>query len=186
MLKYTKTTALVCLLGLMPVIGNSQTCKQSSIPATTPTSQFIDNADGTVTDKQTGLMWKRCGEGQTWVNATCIGNATGYTWQAALLRAQSVNSKGGFAGQVDWRVPNIKELRSITERQCTFPVINLTVFPRTAAVAVSSGSTTGIFWSSSPVTDNPQDPWAVDFSYGDDFGGNKDDYYHVRLVRSGQ
>ncbi|MDP2902572.1 MAG: hypothetical protein Q8N96_05635 [Methylovulum sp.] len=42
---------------------------------TTPTSDFTDNNDGTVTHKTTGLTWMRCAMGQTWTGAACTGTA---------------------------------------------------------------------------------------------------------------
>lgn len=139
MLKQIHLALLAGLMALLPVVGVAQTCKPESIPASTPTGRFTDHADGTVTDNQTGLMWKKCSEGQTWNSATngCDGSAALYTWKAALERAQAVNG-GGSTG---WRVPNIKELNSIVEVQCAEPAINLAVFPNTPS---------GAFWTSSP------------------------------------
>ncbi len=51
--------------------AGAQTCNHDSIPATAPASRFSDNGDGTATDTLTGLLWKRCSEGQTWDGATC-------------------------------------------------------------------------------------------------------------------
>ena len=61
------------------------------------------NLNGTVTDTRTGLTWKKCSEGQT--GANCDGEATIYSWEHAIQQANNVNSKGGFAGFKDWRVP---------------------------------------------------------------------------------
>lgn len=165
------------LMTLCPFFTQAaQTCKPESIQASTPTAQFSDHNDGTVTDTQTGLMWKRCSEGQAWdaVNATCANEAGSYTWQAALRLAATVNSTG-FAGHTDWRVPNVKELRSITERQCFAPGINATVFPATP---------TAFYWSSSPSTSNPSFAWTIGF--GQSNYSNRisvTTQFSVRLVR---
>lgn len=106
-----------------------------------PTSSYVLHDDGTATDKQTGLMWKRCLEGQTWdgsINA-CIGTASNNAWLAALALAEGST----YAGHADWRLPNIKELYSTVETCRDRPTINLEVFPTT------DGGGTEV-WSSSP------------------------------------
>jgi Protein of unknown function (DUF1566) len=175
--KSIQTTALTCVLGLLPVIGIGQTCKTASIPASTPTRQFINNNNGTVTDTKTGLMWKRCSEGQTWNSVTCSGSAADFTWKAALQRAQTHN-RIGFAGFKDWRLPNVKELFSIVEKQCYAPAINLTIFPSKGYYA--------LFWSSSPsATTAGDDAWGVYFDSGyATWLSYKNNGVQVRLVRS--
>jgi len=157
-------------------VALAQTCQTTTIPATTPTSRFTVHGNGTVTDTKTGLMWKQCSEGLSGADCS-VGGAGAYTWQGALQQAQTVNVGSGFAGYTDWRVPNVKELRSITERQCYAPSINTTIFPNT----VSS-----LYWSSSPVADFSNGAWLVYFYYGTDGWHYKDSNYYVRLVRSGQ
>ena len=169
----------------LPVLAYAQICQPQNIPATTPTSQFTDHRNGIVTDNKTGLMWKKCSEGQTWDNNTnsCNGTAASYVWKSALQQAQSLNTKGGFAAYTDWRVPNISELESIVEKQCYQPAINLNIFPN---VSFSESQ----FWSSSPAPtlgNGNYGAWLVNFVYGGDEGLNKNDYgLSVRLVRSGQ
>lgn len=70
--------------------------------------RFRVNSDGTVSDSNKGLMWKRCSEGLS--GATCQGGSLQtYTWQKAMdLKGSS------FAGYSDWRLPTIKELRGLT------------------------------------------------------------------------
>ncbi len=175
----------VFLVVIFPVLSNAQICKPESIPATTPVFQFKNNGDGTVTDTKTGLMWKRCGEGQVWNSVTdgCDGSIVGYTWKAALEQVQAINNMGGFAGYTDWHLPNVKELQSIVERQCYSPAINLTIFPNTS----------NTFWTSSIILGYGSRYQAsiIEFSNGD--GGSwhldkdKDNYHFgsiaVRLVR---
>ncbi|MEQ1638511.1 MAG: DUF1566 domain-containing protein [Methylococcales bacterium] len=134
----TTTQLLICALVLMPLISNAQTCVPY-ISASTPDSQFTNNNDGTVTDIKTGLMWKRCTEGQTFSGGTCTGVPSNQNWQAALQQVKTVNVSG-FAGFNDWRLPNINELNSIVEWQCYLPALNLNVFPDTLARSLWSSS----------------------------------------------
>jgi len=154
--------------------SQAQTCKDY-IPDNTPNSRYTDNGNSTVTDNDTGLMWKQCVEGLT--GAGCAtGAATGHTWQAALALATTVNS-AGFADYNDWRVPNLTELESLAARNCFNPAINSSLFPNDPASVV---------WSSSPVAGNSGSAWSIVFYFGYTVNGNRSIYDYVRLVRSGQ
>ena len=148
-----KKTALVILWGTLAAanVGAQQVCP-SGIPQTTPTADFTDHGNGTVTHQPTGLMWKQCMEGLS--GAGCSSGAvSSLTWQQALQLADGHI----FAGYSDWRLPNIKELRSIVERACSSPAVNLSVFPN------DSGS---IVWTGSPHTYNEFHAWGVYFDLG--------------------
>lgn len=151
-------TILVTLILAMICAASSfaQTCN-SAIVATTPTSRFVNNDNGTVTDKATGLVWKRCSEGQNWDGTTCTGIYTLHDWQSAL----QAGSDAVFAGESDWRLPNKNELASLVESQCITPAINTTIFPATPAAA--------LFWSSSPYAGAElwsSEAWSVSFIHG--------------------
>jgi len=62
-------------------------------------NNFVDNGDGTITDKATGLMWMQ------------NDNGSGILWEEALSYAENFS----FAGFSDWRLPDIKELQSIID-----------------------------------------------------------------------
>ncbi|MGB4499160.1 MAG: hypothetical protein WBI40_10735, partial [Methylococcaceae bacterium] len=62
----------------LPLVVVAQTCQTASIPATTPTNRFTVNNNGTVSDSKTGLMWKKCSEGQSGADCSS-GSATPYT-----------------------------------------------------------------------------------------------------------
>jgi len=66
------------------------------------TNDFHDNADGTITDRATGLMWSQADSG------------TGMNWQNALAWAQKQNT-GKYLGHDDWRLPSVKELQSLVD-----------------------------------------------------------------------
>lgn len=136
--------------------SHADSCKASTRPASTPTERFSLNANGSVLDKQTGLTWMRCALGQTWKAGTCVGTATGYTWQDTDW-AKDILNLDGYAGHTDWRIPLVPELASIVELGCLDHRINATVFPQTPP---------GVFWSSS------EKPKAEDYAYALDFGAS--------------
>ena len=65
-------------------------------------NDFHDNADGTITDRATGLMWSKADSGK------------GMNWQEALAWVQKKNAEK-FLGHDDWRLPSVKELQSIVD-----------------------------------------------------------------------
>lgn len=138
---------------------------------TTPSSDFINNKDGTVTHKKTGLTWMRCQMGKTWTGSYCSGKAITYTHDQAVALTTI------FSGKNDWRLPSIAELQTIVERESYHPAINKKLFPH---------ATSNRFWSSSPYAGDTNAAWIVNFSYGDSYGGSKNYSNAVRLVRGGQ
>ncbi len=171
----------LCLVLLVILLGNNayanSLCangnENSAIVATTPTADFSDNGDGTVTHHKTGLIWQRCSLGQTWDGSYCIDNATTYNWPASAPQAKD----NLFAGYSDWRLPNKNELASIIEYRCHHPAINSQIFPNTSP----SG-----YWSSSHSSNyGNHTSWSVDFNSGSVYLDVRFHYYHVRLVRGG-
>jgi hypothetical protein len=123
-------------------------CSVNSAQAQTRYSFSTDGAE--VTDSKTGLVWQRCSAGQVWSagTATCTGTAAAYTHEAALGYAQS---------QTGWRLPNVKELSSITDKTRSIPAIDVTVFPATPS---------NWFWTSTPYAGDASVAWGVDFNDG--------------------
>ena len=158
---------LVTVWATFPV--QAQICNDR-VTLTTPTSDFTLHDDATVTHSKTGLMWKRCAEGQS--GASCMGKASGHTWNEALLLAEGAS----FAGYRDWRLPNKNELASLVEEACFEPAINLSVFPATLSER---------FWSSSPMS-SKYNAWVIYFSGGQVNYADRKYGRHVRLVRGGQ
>lgn len=85
-------------------------------------NQFVDNSDGTITDKATGLMWMKDDSGK------------GLNWQDALSYASTYS----FASHQDWRLPDAKELQSIVDY--------------TRAPATSGTAAIDPLFNSSPIT----------------------------------
>jgi hypothetical protein len=169
-MKRNVIAVMLCLaLGCATTARAEQVCE----PGAKPASEFVDHGDGTVTHTRSGLMWKRCAEGQAWRGGTCEGKATGLTWTQAVKAAHDAHD----AGHRDWRVPNIGELMSIVEPRCNQPSINEAVFPATPSAD---------FWSASTSANKAHYAWYVFFSNGYAQSHDKKEAHQVRLVRSGK
>lgn len=124
--------------------------------AVAPAERFQVQAQE-VLDRFTGLVWRRCAEGQVPGEAGCEGRATRMNWRHALRQAQALSTASGQA----WRLPNAKELESIVAHDATGVLIDLLAFP---------GTQPGRYWTATPWAYNP-DPkrpqtWVMDFGEG--------------------
>jgi len=129
-------------------------------------TRFVDNGDGTITDKATGLMWVQDGTG-----AGCNNGAT-LTWNNAIDWAEGLT----FATYSDWRLPNVKELQSIVDYGRVSPAID----------PVFTNTQSDLYWSSTTYAGGSGYAWVVDFLDGYVGLDGKDSAYYVRAVRAGQ
>ncbi len=119
-----------------------------------PIPRFVNNGDGTVTDKLTGLIWL--------MNANCLGAAN---WATAVALANALASGNGACGLSDnstagqWRLPNINELESLIDAGNANPALP-TGYPFTGI------NTSGHYWSSTTFDGNTANAWAISFSDG--------------------
>lgn len=161
------TTAHICWLFRLLCVLLLINGKGLAAPST-PTADFIDHGEGIVTHKLTGFMWKRCVEGQTWNNNTCTGTYATYTHAQALRLPSTYGWRSG------WRLPTLKELRTIMAQENFNPTINTKVFPKTPATA---------FWTAT-VDDNARyGAWNVSFFSGIQHYDLKTEAFAVRLMR---
>jgi len=98
------------------------------------------------------LMWAICLYGQNGSDCS-TGTAWVGSWDGALTELDQTIIGTGYLNYDDWRMPNVKELASIIEAQCSSPSLNPDVFP-----AASAGSAPT--WTSSPDTDDAQNIWS--------------------------
>jgi len=134
-------------------------------------SKFTVNANGTVTDKKTKLMWMQCSIGQS--GSDCSGAGETFTYAYSLQQAININQTG-FADFKDWRVPTLKELTSMVDLTCGKPVLNTTAFPNVPK---------GWFWTSSPHNSNVYYAWMVYYEHAKHHTDVKYGTNYVRLVR---
>lgn len=163
---------LLCLSNVSPALAE-QRCQLDNIPASTPTERFQIHADGTVSDKMTGLMWQRCLLGQ-YGDQCSSGKAVSMHWGELLNIAPQQATNRIPTPYPNWRLPNIRELASIVELQCANPAINLILFPN---------QTIAHSWSSSPYRFYDHYAWYLDFADGVFIYGDRKDKKQVRLVR---
>jgi hypothetical protein len=73
-----------------------------------PNPRFTDNADQTITDNLTNLVWAK----DVWAYSSGCGSSGYITWQGALDFVACANANS-YLGYKDWRVPNVNELYSL-------------------------------------------------------------------------
>jgi len=121
------------------------------------TGNFSINTDGDIEDANRSLIWKRCFAGYDWNGSTgkCEGNGgpIAYVWKdsdASTPDALDLTANG-------WRLPNLKELQSITGES---------LFPLPVEYANPSLSADTYVWSSSPYAGDPTNIWLVNATSG--------------------
>lgn len=127
-----------------------------------PPAQAIGPYGGgsdTVVDRGTGLEWQKSDD------------ATPRNWQNALAYCENLS----LDSKTDWRLPNIRELKSIVDIRRFYP-----------AVDPAFTSQMAYYWSATTVTNHPTtSAWTVSFANGDDNWYVKSKSYYVRCVRAG-
>ena len=102
-------------------------------------NDFIDNQDGTISDRASGLMWQKS------------DSQKGMNWEKALAYAQEMNA-ANYLGHSDWRVPNAKELHSIVDyTRCPKTTKSAAIHPIFEISSIkdeSNKSNYPFFWSS--------------------------------------
>jgi hypothetical protein len=135
-----KKIILASLFLLVPLVG-------SLFPA----GSFTDNANGTVTDNGTGLIWQKCSAPQTY-SSGCTGTVTAYDWDSALAYCEGLT----LGGSGNWRLPSMNELVSLMDYSRTPAINSLFTVPSTNSSA---------YWSSTTYASGPSftDAWIVFF-----------------------
>ncbi|MCX5885086.1 MAG: DUF1566 domain-containing protein [Proteobacteria bacterium] len=153
--------------GGIPCAGTGQD-GEIQAGAARPDPGFTDHGDGTITDNLTGFMWTK--------NANLPNGSK--IWQQALDYVKGMNA-GSYSnfGYTDWRLPNRKELHSLTDFSLYSPSLP-SGHPFTNVQA-------SYYWSSTTYAGYPHSAWIVGMWGGFVYGGSKPgDVYYVWPVRS--
>ena len=179
------------------------------VPDATAAPRFVDNGDGTVTDKKTCLMWEKktgtVGVGVVCTPATCaaphdVNNR--YTWSAGgaggtaadgTVFTQFLEGVNGrlcatstcpkLGGHSDWRLPLLSELQMIVD-----PTKGNCGGGSGACIdeTVFGPTVPNFYWSSSTNAGIPLNAWFVGFGNGSsDYNTKTFNDFYVRAVRGG-
>jgi len=143
-----------------------------------PSPRFLDNGN-TITDNATGLMWTKDG------NAPGPGcsPASVKTWQEALNYVACLNTSA-YLGHTDWRLPNVKELKSLIH----YGEASIYTWLNDADQGFSNVQGNWYWTSTTCWAYDPIDTyaWMVSMSDGQISNAPKTTSYNVWAVREGQ
>jgi Protein of unknown function (DUF1566) len=118
-----------------------------------PTVRFVDNGDGTVSDRLTRLVWLR--------DANCFGTLA---WESALTQIASLGNGECLLGDGSvegaWRLPNVRELLSLFDRSRSEPAL------APGHPFLSVPASLEYFWTSTTWSTSSSTGWGVDAFYG--------------------
>jgi hypothetical protein len=163
--------------------------------------RFVDNGDGTITDRWSGLTWeKKSDDGgihdqddtYSWCAIDVSGfgcadasnnppDGTAFTEFLATLNQQA------FAGHTDWRLPAVEEFITLIDFSrsavATDPVFADEACAPGCSVIECSCTASSLYWSSSTFDFFETQAFELNFRFGTVFPDEKDRLVHVRAVR---
>jgi hypothetical protein len=172
--------------------------------------RYQDNGDGTITDRQTGLMWVKLDDAggpldkdivRNWNDATSTWldqvNSLNTTKAGKGADVTMVSFAGGYT---DWRLPTIVELQTILDTSvpgcgvspfttpCVDSIFNTNCTAGCTNTALNPKNTCSCtaasgYWSTASDAHDPSGAWDVDFLDGDVDFTFKNFSLHVRAVR---
>ena len=149
-------------------------------------NDFVDNGDGTVSDRVTDLTWQKE-----------VDDDARRVWKVALHYCESLT----LAGKSDWRLPNFIELISLVDYTDYDPALDESLFPNTHKDLFYWTSTSDIFPGADIIADDFVAPpqrnetlrpgkktksalaWGVSFQEGGGWRYRKEKFYYARCVR---
>ena len=135
-------------------------CTRETQNYVTIIGRFLDNGDGSVMDLLTDLTWEKS------INQTAV------TWEDAILYCENLT----LGGKSDWRLPNVKEIRSLSDENRVQPSVDNATF---------KGVTITKYWSSTSLPNQTTKAWYLDNNFGITTYDVKTATHSVWAVRGG-
>lgn len=133
-----------------------------------PGPRFVDNGNGTITDRLTGLMWDQ--------NGNRAGGSR--TWDQALSDCSSLS----LGGHSDWRLPNYSELESLINAG----EADSAAWLNARGFSGVMGGYGNLYWSSTTLGAYTTTAWHIQLSYGFATNEAKTNSHYALAVRDGQ
>jgi hypothetical protein len=121
--------------------------RKKDAPPEPPLPRFVANGNGTVADRETGLLWLQD-----------AGAHPDLTWSEALALVGALEGGRG-EGAAGWRLPNRRELQSLLDYRRDYPAL-----PPEAPFTELRSS---YYWTASTSAASPAYAWTVHPLYGD-------------------
>jgi hypothetical protein len=139
--------------------------------------RFVDNGNGTATDRLTGLVWElKCTAADCQEQHDVVAKVP---WRDAVTAWVGALNSARFGGHDDWRLPSLEELRTLLAAvpPCATPPCPATALPRDTTAPAG-------YWSSTSFSLDRKRAWAISFGDGEAYTAEKDATLYVRAVRS--
>ncbi len=181
-IKLPKTGQTTCYDSSGDVMSCANTGQDGDLQkgAAWPNPRFIANADTTVTDNLTGLIWTPNGNllaarDPQWEKRSMVIEGA-VTWQHAFDYVAKLNAEN-YLGHNDWRLPNFTELESLVNRSQS---ANAKWLDSQGFINVQPGD---YYWSSTSSVGDANKAWVVDMNFGNVHYLNKANSHYVWPVR---
>lgn len=191
-----KKRGFLIALAIMSIIlfsceTSQDVSEESSASGSIEPGNFVDNGNGTISDRGTGRIWTKCSLGQEMLSDKCKGSADKVSYDSAKEKCENLS----FAGYDDWRLPGKKELKVLVK--CTnrsnaqladfttcgtvydgieyvLITIDTKFFPNTVSQE---------YWTSEEVDKGGRKAWTIYFKTGYTRYQGVDSPAHVRCIR---
>lgn len=143
---------------------------------------FTDNADGTITDNVTGLMWEKHSD-----EGGIHDRDNKYSWADAFSSKIAALNSASYAGYNDWRLPNVNELATLRNLGKAYPSAYIpfdSSCVEGCTTSTCSCTNRGYYWTSSTEQIAPTYGYCGDFEDGQMWECTKGSLLYVRAVRS--
>jgi hypothetical protein len=177
------TGQMSCWNSVGAAISCAGTGQDGEIRAGAPLG-YTDNGDGTIRDNRTGLVWEKLSLDGSIHDVASRGIQN---WPQAVEQQVATLNAMAFAGHIDWRLPNVRELASIVNAEKFDPAVSVEFHTNCTdgcTVLTCSCTPPYYYWSSTTYAAAPAYAWTEHFSGVFVDASGKTQVQSMRAVRS--